>query len=149
MKTQTAHLQILALALTGALVEVTRGESKISLVAGSDTAFHLQPGDELTIKVASDERWLERRTKADEEAKAKATQRDDVDHGKLTDLDAQARAEIDARPEAGPDLSGAAGQTLAEGLEQAEAADPADPGTAPGAVTRTTGATTRRSTRAI
>jgi hypothetical protein len=147
MKQQIARLAILAHALTGVTATISRpgAEQPMDVLAGSDNEIHLLPGDEVTIKVASDDRWVEKQKKADEAAQAKATQRDDVDH--TTDLDKAARKGIAANPQAGPDLSGDAGMTLDEGKAQAAAADPADPGTAPGAVTSTTGATTRRSTR--
>ena len=147
MKQQIARLAILAHALTGVTATITRpgAEQPMDVLPGSDNEIHLLPGDEIVIKVASDERWVERQKQADAKAAEKASARDDVDH--TADLDKAARDDIAANPQAGPDLSGDAGMTLDEGKAQAAAADPADPGTAPGAVTSTTGATTRRSTR--
>jgi len=145
MKQQTAQIRILAQALVGALVTIKRGSEEIQLPDGHDALQHLKPGDEVTIKVASDDRWVERQKRNDEAAQAKAAQRDDVDH--TADLDKAARDDIAANPQAGPDLSGEAGMTLAEGQAAADADAPADPGTGAGAVTSTTGATTRRSTR--
>lgn len=148
MKQQTAQIRILAQALVGALVTIKRGDDEAKLPDGHDNLLTLRPGDEVTIKIASDERWVEREAKNEAAAKAKAAQTDDVVHrDKGTDLDAAARADIAANPQAGPDLSGEAGMTLDQGKAQADAADPADPGAGAGAVTSTTGATTRRSTR--
>lgn len=147
MKQQTAQIAILAQALVGTVAHVTRdGHDPLVIEPGSDNALNLAPGDKVTIVIGSDDRWLERQKKANEAAQAKAAQRDDVDHG-LTDLDKAARDDIAANPKAGADLSGDAGMTLAEGQAAAAADEPADPGTGAGAVTSTTGATTRRSTR--
>ncbi len=136
MKQQTAQIRILAQALVGALVTIKRGDDEAKLPDGHDNLLTLRPGDEVTIKIASDERWVERETKNEAAAKAKASQTDDVVH-----------REKGANPQAGADLSGDAGMTLAEGQAAAAADEPADPGTGAGAVTSTTGATTRRSTR--
>lgn len=146
MKQQTAQIAILAQALVGTVAHVTRdGHDPLVIEPGSDNALNLAPGDKVTIVIGSDDRWVERQKKADEAAQAKAAQRDDVDHA--TDLDKAAREDIARNPKAGPDLSGDAGMTLAEGQAAGAADEPADPGTGAGAVTSTTGATTRRSTR--
>jgi hypothetical protein len=144
---QTARINVLTAALIGVILHIKRGEETFQLHAGNDTCLHLQPGDTITIEATSDERWVEANTRKEAAAAESAAKRDDVDHAAPTDLDAQARAEIAARPDAGPDLSGEPGMTLAEGLKVADEAGPADPGAGPGEVTSTSGATSRRSTR--
>ena len=144
---QSARINVLTAALIGVILHIKRGEETFQLHAGNDTCLHLQPGDTITIEATSDERWVEAQTRREAAQRETAAQRDDVDHAAPTDLDAQARADIAGRPEAGPDLSGSAGITLAEGVEAAAEAAPTDPGVGTGEVTSTTGATTRRSTR--
>lgn len=125
MKHQHARIAILVHALTGVTATVTGADGKeIPIGDASDNELNLAPGQEVTIKVASDDRWVERQAQVEAQKKAQAAQRDDVDH---RDADK--------------------GQTLEEGLAADQADAPADPGTAPGVVTETTGATTRRSTR--
>lgn len=129
MKQQTAQITILASALVGALVTIQReGAEPQQLLAGHDALQHLKPGDKVTIEVASDERWVEAQKQAEAKA-AEAAKPDDVDHGKLADLDKAARDDIAANPAAGPDLSGKA-----------------DVEPSPGNVTSDTGATRTRST---
>ena len=80
MQRQTAQIAILAHALIGTLITVKRGDKETELIAGQDAMQHLQPGDEVTIKVASDDRWVERQKNAEAKAAEKANARDDVDH---------------------------------------------------------------------
>lgn len=124
MKQQTAQIAILAQALVGAVLTIKRGDEEQTLKVGHDAVHHLQPGDEVTIKVASDERWLEHQRRVEEQASAQAQVRDDVDHS----------------------AKAGKGQTLAEGLAQAAEDGPADPGT-PAGTTVQTGATRRTTTR--
>ncbi len=121
MKPQLARIAILAHALTGVTATITRpgGGEPIDVLADSDNELHLQPGDQITIKVASDDAWLKRQQEIDDQQAKAAAVRDDVDHTEK-------------------------GQTLEEGLAQAAEDAPTDAGTGTGDVTATTGATTRR-----
>lgn len=133
MKPQSARIIIAANALVGATVNVSnsKGGEAVPLHAGHDSVLNLKPGDTVTIEIGSDERWLEKQ------------------RGKegFTDLDKAARDDIAANPQAGPDLSGEPGMTLAEGLKSADADQPVVAADA-GEVTADTGATRTRSTRA-
>lgn len=132
MKPQSARIIIAANALVGALVHVSnsRGGDAVPLQAGHDTVLNLKPGDRITVEIASDERWVEKQ-------RAKEGP---------TDLDQAARDDIAANPQAGPDLSGEPGMTLAEGLKSADADQPVVAADA-GEVTVDTGATRTRTTR--
>lgn len=105
MQRQSANILIQALALVGVTATIEQaGAEPRELGNGRDNSLHLEPGTSITLRITSDDRWLEAQQRAaDQQAGA---QRDDVDHTAPTDLDAAARADVAAHPEAGPDLSG-------------------------------------------
>lgn len=133
MTQQTARILINAQALVGALIQLTGAKGEpVPLQAGHDAIHNLKPGDKVTIEILSDERWLE----------AQAAERQ-----RLEDLDKAAADNIDANPQAGPNLTGKTGMTLAEGLQQADRAQPdVEPGA--GTVATDDGAQVTRSTDA-
>lgn len=133
MTQQTARILINAQALVGALIQLTGAKGEpVPLQAGHDAIHNLKPGDKVTIEILSDERWLE----------AQAAERK-----RLEDLDKAAADNIDANPQAGPNLTGKPGMTLAEGLQQADRAQP-DVDASAGTVATDDGAQVTRSTDA-
>lgn len=155
MQQQTAVLTLLAGALVGtSLVIARKGFDDVPLEAGHDALHNLKPGDEITIRVVSDEGWVERQRQAEERTRLEAQQADQdkaaaaFDASKpLTDLDAQAAADIAANPQAGEDLTGKPGMTLAEGLDAADRQQP-DVDAGAGTVAADDGAQVTRSTAA-
>lgn len=133
MTQQTARILINAQALVGALIQLTGAKGEpVPLQAGHDAIHNLKPGDKVTIEILSDERWIE----------AQAAERK-----RLEDLDKAAADNIDANPQAGPNLTGKPGMTLAEGLQQADRAQP-DVDASAGTVATDDGAQVTRSTEA-
>jgi hypothetical protein len=67
MKPQTAQVSILAAALVGTLLVIEReGQEPERIRASEGNLYHLKPGDTFTVRVESDQAWVDAQERAEQ-----------------------------------------------------------------------------------